>query len=60
MWRLEFNSLKESKLEDIPVVNEFMDVFPQELPRMPPDREIEFTIYYIIKTTNNQWQRLIH
>jgi hypothetical protein len=26
------------------VVNEFMDVFPQELLGMPPDREIEFTI----------------
>jgi hypothetical protein len=27
-----------------PVVNEFLDVFPQELSEMPPDREIEFTI----------------
>jgi hypothetical protein len=26
------------------VVNEFQDVFLQELPGMPPDREIEFTI----------------
>jgi hypothetical protein len=41
---IQLNSLKESKLEDIPVVNEFMDVFPQELPGMLPDREIEFTI----------------
>jgi hypothetical protein len=41
---IQLNSLKEAKLEDIPVVNEFMDVFPQELPGMPPDREIEFTI----------------
>ena len=23
---------------------EFSDVFPEELPRMPPDREIEFCI----------------
>ncbi|KAK1676994.1 hypothetical protein QYE76_037842 [Lolium multiflorum] len=36
--------MKEVKLEDIPVVNEFQDVFPKELPGMPPDREIEFTI----------------
>ncbi|KAK1643793.1 hypothetical protein QYE76_061598 [Lolium multiflorum] len=34
----------EVKLEDIPIVNEFQDVFPTELPGMPPDREIEFTI----------------
>ena len=32
------------KLEDVPVVNEFPDVFPAELPGLPPDREIEFAI----------------
>ncbi|KAK1628800.1 hypothetical protein QYE76_003115 [Lolium multiflorum] len=41
---LKLNSMKEVKLEDIPIVNEFQDVFPKELPGMPPDREIEFTI----------------
>jgi hypothetical protein len=49
--QLQLNALKEAKLEDIPVVNEFQDVFPQELPRMPPDREIEFTIDLIPGTT---------
>ncbi|KAK1628482.1 hypothetical protein QYE76_002797 [Lolium multiflorum] len=29
---LQLNSMKEVKLEDIPVVNEFQDVFPAELP----------------------------
>ncbi|WVZ88950.1 hypothetical protein U9M48_035417 [Paspalum notatum var. saurae] len=29
---------------EIKVVNEFPDVFPEELPGMPPDREIEFVI----------------
>ena len=33
-----------AKLEDIPVVNEFQDVFPVELPGLPPDRDVEFTI----------------
>ena len=33
-----------TKLEDIPIVREFPDVFPNELPGMPPDRDIEFTI----------------
>ena len=34
----------EAKLEDIPVVNEFQDVFPVELSGLPPDRDVEFTI----------------
>ncbi|KAJ8753354.1 hypothetical protein K2173_019753 [Erythroxylum novogranatense] len=32
------------KLEDIPVVREFSDVFPKELPGLPPARKIEFSI----------------
>jgi hypothetical protein len=31
-------------LEDIPVVCEFSDVFLEDLPGMPPDRDIEFVI----------------
>ncbi|KAL8147867.1 hypothetical protein AgCh_005263 [Apium graveolens] len=31
-------------IHDIPIVNEFEDVFPENLPGLPPDREIEFTI----------------
>jgi hypothetical protein len=34
----------ERKMEDIHVVREFLDVFPNELPRMPPKRAIEFKI----------------
>jgi hypothetical protein len=34
----------EMKMEDIHVVREFLDVFPNELPRMPPKRAIEFKI----------------
>ena len=33
-----------SRLEDISVVREYPDVFPDELPGMPPDREVEFVI----------------
>ena len=36
--------IKEKRIEDIPVVREFPDVFPKELPGIPPDREIEFNI----------------
>jgi hypothetical protein len=31
-------------LEPFPVVKEFANVFPEELPGMPPERELEFTI----------------
>lgn len=31
-------------LESIPVVNEFEDVFPEDLPGVPPDRAVEFSI----------------
>ena len=31
-------------LEHLLVVREFVDIFPEELPRMPLDRELEFTI----------------
>jgi hypothetical protein len=31
-------------LEHLPMVKEFADVFPKELPGMPPERELEFTI----------------
>jgi hypothetical protein len=31
-------------LEHLAVVKEFADVFPEELPGMPPERELEFTI----------------
>ena len=33
-----------SRLEDIPVVREFLDVFLEDLPGIPPDREIDFQI----------------
>ena len=32
------------KLDDIPVVREFLDVFPEDLPGIPIDREIEFSV----------------
>jgi hypothetical protein len=34
----------ESPVERIPVVCDYPDVFPDELPGMPPDRDIEFAI----------------
>jgi hypothetical protein len=31
-------------LENIPVACEFSDVFPEDLPGMPPNRDVEFII----------------
>ncbi|KAH0693060.1 hypothetical protein KY290_021233 [Solanum tuberosum] len=33
-----------STLQSIPVVNEFLDIFPDELPGIPPEWEIDFSI----------------
>ena len=35
---------KEITMEMVPVVRQFSDVFPIELPGLPPEREIEFGI----------------
>jgi len=40
----EVNHLGGSMVEDIKVVCEYPDVFPNDLPGMPPKREIEFVI----------------
>ncbi|KAD3336725.1 hypothetical protein E3N88_32244 [Mikania micrantha] len=37
-------SSDEPSISDYPIVREFPDVFPKELPGLPPDREVEFTI----------------
>ncbi|CAN6445321.1 unnamed protein product [Victoria cruziana] len=41
-WTVEGTA--EPKVGEIPVVQEYADVFPEELPGLPPEREIEFTI----------------
>ena len=40
-----------AELEVIPVVSEFPDVFLEELPGKPPDRELEFAIDLVPETT---------
>ena len=34
----------ERKLEDIPVVRDYPEVFPEDLPGLPPPRQVEFRI----------------
>jgi hypothetical protein len=42
--RAKVNQLDASQGSEVPVVSEFLDVFPEELPGMPLDRDIEFVI----------------
>jgi hypothetical protein len=41
---VKVNQLDASQGSEVPVVNVFPDVFPEELPGMPPDRDINFVI----------------
>src|SRR4051812_25502068 len=44
-------SVSVPSLEEVKVVCEFPDVFPEELPGMPPDRDIEFIIELVPGTS---------
>ncbi|GJX96719.1 putative reverse transcriptase domain-containing protein [Tanacetum coccineum] len=38
------DKLGEKRLEDVPIVRDFPEVFPKELPGLPPTRQVEFQI----------------
>ena len=42
--RSQVNTLTRVVQEEVPVVKDYPDVFLEELPGMPPDRDIEFLI----------------
>nr|GEZ79801.1 putative reverse transcriptase domain-containing protein [Tanacetum cinerariifolium] len=35
---------EEKRLEDVPIVRDFLKVFPEDLPGLPPTRQVEFQI----------------
>ncbi|GKE92684.1 putative reverse transcriptase domain-containing protein, partial [Tanacetum coccineum] len=39
------NKSGEKRLEDVPIVRDFPEVFPEDLPGLPPTRQVEFQIY---------------
>ncbi|KAA3466714.1 vacuolar protein sorting-associated protein 35B-like [Gossypium australe] len=45
------NKVTEKKIESVPIVSEYPDVFPEELPGLPPVREVEFGIELVPGTT---------
>jgi len=44
-------SIHATSIGEVPIVCEYPDVFPEELPRMPLDRDLEFIIDLIPGTT---------
>ncbi|XP_071940794.1 uncharacterized protein [Coffea arabica] len=44
-------SSDQVKLEDVPVIREFPDVFPEELKTLPLEREVEFKIELVLGMT---------
>ena len=38
-------------MEKIPIVKEFLDVFPNELPGIPPEREVDLSFELVHGTT---------
>nr|GEW39659.1 putative reverse transcriptase domain-containing protein [Tanacetum cinerariifolium] len=42
--RLKVKEPKEKRLEDVSVIRDFLEVFHDDLPRLPPPRQVEFKI----------------
>ncbi|GKF56021.1 putative reverse transcriptase domain-containing protein [Tanacetum coccineum] len=38
------NKSEKKRLEDVPIVQDFPEVFPEDLPGLPPTRQVEFQI----------------
>ncbi|GKC72188.1 putative reverse transcriptase domain-containing protein [Tanacetum coccineum] len=41
------NKSEENRLEDVPTVRDFSEVFPENLPGLPPTRQVKFQIYLV-------------
>jgi hypothetical protein len=57
--QIVLNHLDAASTLDIGTVSEFLDVFPEELPGMPPDRKIEFVIELVPSTAPIFWRRMV-
>ncbi|GJV92818.1 reverse transcriptase domain-containing protein [Tanacetum coccineum] len=47
MMKEEETKIPKRRIEDVPVVRDFPEVFPEDLPRLPPTRQVEFHIELI-------------
>jgi hypothetical protein len=50
-YQMAVDSSESDPIERIKIVSEFPDVFPKDLPGMPPEREVEFAIELLPGTT---------
>ncbi|WVZ89041.1 hypothetical protein U9M48_035500 [Paspalum notatum var. saurae] len=50
------NATEAQLIEKIPVVSDFPDVFAEELPGLPPDRDVEFAIELVPGTAPVSWR----
>lgn len=44
LTRVIEKELEETRIEDVPIVCKFPEVFPEDLPGLPPSRQVEFKI----------------
>ena len=50
IWYIEFD--REQRIEYFPILEEFKDVFPKEIPGLPPKRDLDLSI----ELTQDQFQ----
>ncbi|XP_068317134.1 uncharacterized protein [Pyrus communis] len=51
------NDVAPSSVDEVRVVRHFPDVFPNDLPGLPPDRDVEFTIDFFQRDLNLRQRR---
>jgi hypothetical protein len=49
---------KAKEIADVPMIYEFLDVFPDDLPRLPLDRDVEFKIELLLVLHRSQGDHL--
>ena len=37
-------------IDDVPIIREYLDVFPEDFPRVPPERKVDFRIDLVLGT----------
>nr|GEX90664.1 hypothetical protein [Tanacetum cinerariifolium] len=58
MSKKEEDKLEERRLEDVPILREFLEVFPEDLPGLPPARKVEFQIDLVLGAAPNRYPLL--
>ncbi|GKE56683.1 putative reverse transcriptase domain-containing protein, partial [Tanacetum coccineum] len=46
------DKLEEKRLEDVPIVWDFLEVFPEDLPGLPPTRQVKFQIDLVLSAAH--------